>query len=242
MSIEDYIAAQRSNIASISQLSHFSVLGNLTDRLYEQAIDLVPKDFPPPFGQLLLISHRSFLSALTLIGQAQPDDAAPVSRRAIEVARLALAVKKNPNNAEEWVAYEQRMERWQARNRGEKPKPFSPKLDLPLDHPIISELMKQLGILSDGSVHFTPEYFSSQHWIRSDTKIELRYFISDQRTIECDLISLIGIHANILRVFDECLNGLLFSDYAWKQLWLELEAKGRPLAQAFNPGNGSTES
>ena len=167
MSIEDYIAAQRSNIASISQLPHFSVLGNLTDRLYEWAIGLVPKDSPPPFGQLLLICHRSFLSALTLIGQAQPDDAAPISRRAIEVARLALAVKKNPKSAEEWVAYEKRMERWQARNRGEKPKPFSPKLDLPRDHPIISELVKQLGIMSDASVHFTPEYFGSQHWNRS---------------------------------------------------------------------------
>ncbi len=242
MSIQDYIAAQRANIASISQLSHFSILGNLTDRLYEQAINLVPKDFPPPFGQLLLISHRSFLSALTLIGQAQPHDAAPISRRVIEVARLALALKKNPDNAEQWMAYEQRMERWRARNRGEKPKPFSPKLDLPPDHPIMSELVKQLGILSDGSAHFTPEYFSSQHWIISDTRLELRYFISDQKTIECDLITLIGIHANILRVFDECLNGLLFSDDEWKQLWRELEAKGRPLAQAFSPGNGGTET
>jgi hypothetical protein len=122
MSIQEYIDAQRANISSISQLPHFSKLGDLTDRLYERAVTLVPKSSPPPFGQLLLICHRSFLSALTLIGQAQPDDAAPISRRAIEAARLALAVKTNPENAVKWTAYEQRMERWQARDRGEKTK------------------------------------------------------------------------------------------------------------------------
>ena len=116
MSIQDYIAAQRANITSISQLPHFLILGDLTDRLYERAVTLVPKSSLPPFGQLLLICHRSFLSALTLIGQAQPDDAGPISRRAIEAARLALAVRRNPDNAIKWAAYEQRMERWQARN------------------------------------------------------------------------------------------------------------------------------
>lgn len=89
MSIQDYIRAQRNNIESIGQLPHFAVLGDLLDRLYERAVALVPKQSPPPFGQLLLICHRAFLSALTLIGQAQPDDAAPISRRAIEEARLA---------------------------------------------------------------------------------------------------------------------------------------------------------
>jgi hypothetical protein len=110
MSIEDYIAAQRANMASISGVPHFSLLGGLTNRLYEKAIILVPKQSPPPFVQLLLISHRSFLSALTLIGQAQPDDAAPISRRTIEAARLPLALKRDPNNAREWAAYEERME------------------------------------------------------------------------------------------------------------------------------------
>lgn len=235
MSIQDYIAGQRANIASISQLPHFFILGDLTDKLYERAVTLVPSSTPPPFGQLLLICHRSFLSALTLIGQGQPDDAGPISRRAIEAARLALAVRRNPDNATKWAAYERRMERWKARDRGEKPKPLSPKLDLPRDHPILTELEKQLGILSDSSVHFTPEYFGSQHWIRSETRIELRYFTSDQRTIECNLITLIGIHASTLRIFDECHDGSFFTDDQWKQVWQQLEANGQPLAESFTP-------
>lgn len=235
MSINDYITAQRKNIASISHLPHFSMLGHLTENLYERAISLVPKTSPPPYGLLLLTCHKAYLSALTLIGQAQPDDAGPISRRAIEAARLSLAVKRNPENAEKWAAYEQRMERWQARNKGERPKPLSPKLDLPQDHPILSELEKQLGILSDSSVHFTPEYFGSQHWIKSETRIELRYFTSDQRTIERELVMLVGIHASILRIFDECLDGSFFSDKEWQQIWQQLEANGRPLSERFKP-------
>jgi len=145
------------------------------------------------------------------------------------VTRLALAVKRNPKNTEVWAAYEQRMERWKARNRGEKPKPLTPKLDLPHNHPILSELEKQLGILSDSAIHFTPEYFGSQHWVHGDSRIELRYFVSDQRTIECNLVTLIGIHANILRIFDECLNGPFFVDNEWKELWSQLETAGKPL-------------
>jgi hypothetical protein len=235
MSIRDYIAARRANISSISGLPHFSLLGEITDALYHQSFHVIPKSSSPHFGQLLLVCHRSFLSALTLIGQAQPDDAAPVSRRGIEAARLALAVKRNSNNAMEWAAYEKRLERWKARDRGEKPKPLTPRLDLPRDHPVLIELEKQLGILSDSSVHFTPEYFGSQHWIRSEGRIELRYFISDQRTIECNLVTLIGIHANILRVYDECFDGSFFSDEQWKSIWRELETNGRSLAKSFEP-------
>ncbi|MDT3779830.1 hypothetical protein PJI16_19920 [Nitrospira sp. MA-1] len=233
MSIQDYIAAQRANISSISQLPHFSKLGDLTYRLYESAVSLVPRSFPRHFGLLLLICHRSFLSALTLIGQAQPDDAAPISRRAIEAARLALAVKTNPESAREWFAHEQRMERWQARYRGEKPKkPVIPKLDLPSGHLILAKLEEHLGILSDSSVHFTPEYYGSQHWIRNGTKYELLDFTPDQRAIECSLIILIGLHGSILRIFDECLDGPFFSDDQWKQVWEQKEIIGRQLVEA----------
>jgi len=175
------------------------------------------------------------LSALTLIGQTQPDDAAPISRRAIEATRLALAVKTNPKNAKKWCSYEQRMERWQARDRGEKPKTLTPKLDLPRDHLIWTELGKFLGILSDSSVHLTPEYFGSQHWITSEAKMELRYFTADQRAIECSLITLNGIHASILRIFDECFDGHFFSDDQWKQVWNQAGIIGQPLAKPFRP-------
>lgn len=132
-----------------------------------------------------------------------------------------------------WLAYGQRMERWQARNRGERPKPLTPKLALPREHPILTELERALGILSDSSVHLTPEYFGSQHWIQNDANMELRYFTSDQRTIESSLITLIGIHGGILRIFDECLEGPFFSDDQWKQIYQEVESIGRPLAETF---------
>ena len=115
----------------------------------------------------------------------------------------------------------------------EKPKPLSPKLDLPRDHPILPDLEKYLGIFSDSSVHFTPEYLGSQHWIRNAARFELRYFTSDQRAIEVILITLIGIHGNILRIFDECLDGSFFADDQWMQLWKQLEANGKPLAETF---------
>ena len=58
MSIQDYITAQRENISSSSQLPHFSKLGELTDKLYERAVTLIPKSSLPLFGQLFLICHR----------------------------------------------------------------------------------------------------------------------------------------------------------------------------------------
>lgn len=235
MDIQDYIDAQRANLGSISQLAHFYKLGGLTNELYELAFNLVPKSSPIHFGQLLLIYHSSFLSALILIGQAQPDDGSPITRRAIEAARLAIAIKTNPENAKNWAAYEKRMGRWEARDRNERPKPVKPKLSLPNNHPILNELEKNLGILSDSSVHLTPEFFGSQHWIRSGTRVELRYFMSDQRKIECSLITLVGVHASILRIFNECLNGPFFSDDQWLRVWGQLENIGKPLAEAFKP-------
>ena len=52
MSIQDYIAAQRANIFSIGQLPRFSVLGDLTDRLYERAMAYLLK--PPTSRRFFL--------------------------------------------------------------------------------------------------------------------------------------------------------------------------------------------
>lgn len=236
MSIEDYIRAQRSNIESISKLPHFSVFGQLVDTLYNNAVSLVPKDSPPHFACLLLLCHKSFLSSITLIAQGQPEDAAAITRRAIEIAQVALAVKAKPVNAEKWVAFEKRMARWQARDRGEKPKNLYADLDLPSDHQILNELKKQLGILSDAHIHFTPEFYGSQHWVHSPGRIKLRYFTSDQRVIERELITLTGIHASILRIFDECFDHAFFGNSDWVQTWTTLEEKARPLAnKPFEP-------
>ena len=242
MGIEDYINAQRANVESIKNLPHFSVLGKLVDQLYNLAIVLIPKDTPLHYSKFLLLCHKSFLSALTLIGQAQPEDAAAISRRAIEIARVAIAVKTHPKNAETWLSFEKRMERWEARDKEEKPRHLSTPLDLPLDHPILKDLEKQLGILSDSYIHFTPEFLGSLNWKYKENRIELGYFISDQRIIERDLIALTGIHASILRILDECLGGCLLSNTEWLALWRTLEKEGGKLAEPFDPSKKKNRS
>ena len=210
-------------------------MGRLVDDLYNLAVDLVPKDSAPHFGQLLLLSHKSFLSAITLIGQAQPEDAAAVTRRAIEIARVALAVKQDPQNADKWMAHEKRMGRWQAREKGEKPRHLTVPLDLPNDHPILKELERHLGILSDAYIHFTPEFFGSQDWKRSQGRIDLRYFTSDPKTIRRDLVELTGVHVSALRIFDECLGGPFSKSSEWLNLWNTLKKEGGKLSEEFAP-------
>ena len=87
-------------------LPHFLILVPLIDQLYTHATEYIPKDTSPRYGRFLLLCHKSFLSAAILIGQAQPDDAAPITRRAIEIARVCLASKVNKENAEKWMSYE----------------------------------------------------------------------------------------------------------------------------------------
>jgi hypothetical protein len=88
MSIEGYISTQRSNLASISQLPQFGLV-DLVDRLYDRGIDLIKPELPYRYGKFLLLAHQSFLSAAMLIAQAQPFDARPITRRAIEIHGFA---------------------------------------------------------------------------------------------------------------------------------------------------------
>lgn len=238
MSIADYIRAQRSNLRSFQKLPHFSTLVSVVDKLYTHAITLIPENTPPRYGRFLLLCHKSFLSAVTLIGQAQPDDAAPITRRVIEIAKVCLASKINKENAAKWMAYEKRQARWKARQAGTKP-PYLPpiQLDLPVNHPILKDLEVQLGILSDAYVHFTPEYFASQNWRDEQEtdppRVRLVYFISDQRTIERELILLTGIHAKILQLLDECLDGAFRANGDWQGLMATLYKEGKKLGEKF---------
>ena len=102
----------------------------------------------------------------------------------------------------------------------------------------------ELGILSDAYVHFTPEYFASQNWQdereTEQPMIRLSYFISDQRTIERELILLTWIHAKILRIIDECLDMALSRKETWRNLMTTLYKEGKRLSEKFgeltNPG------
>lgn len=228
MPFQDYIKAQRKNLESALKFELFGATCPLMDKLYEVSIAAVPKDKSPVFGQFLLICHKSFLAAATLIGQAQPDDAAPITRRAIEVVRLAAAMKADPAVAEEWVAYDKRMERWQARDEGEIPK--SLHIPIPAEHPLVKQLMDTWGIISDADVHFTPEYWGSLRWEKRDDKMFLQYFSGEQRTIETAIIQLLGAHMMMLRVLDDCLERSFSSSEAWRSIHDQLYARAKPWA------------
>src|SRR5262249_54047405 len=142
-----------------------------------------------------LVCHKALMSAAALIALGQPDDSAGVTRRAIEAACLARAIKHDKANLNRWLSYEKRLARWNAREKGLKPQPISPKVVDPPHHKTVEWLRGQLGVLSDGAVHFTPEFFDQQDWRIEDkggetVKLSLQYFEPSQQRIEQALIAL----------------------------------------------------
>lgn len=235
LALHEYIDAQRKNLEAALKFELFGATCPRMDRLYELSIAAVPKDKSPVFGQFLLICHKSFLAAATLIGQAQPDDAGPITRRAIEVVRLAAAIRADPAVAEEWGAYEKRMARWEARNEGETPKALHVRI--PAEHPLVKQLMDVWGIISDADAHFTPEFFHSLRWEKRDDKMFLHYFSGEQRTIETAIIHLLGAHMMMLRIFDECLGGALAANDEWMRVRDEIFAVAKPYADKLERGS-----
>lgn len=238
MSVKEYIEAQRHNIQEVAKLPHFAQLLQQLDELYNHTISIFPSDVPARYIRFLLLFHKSFLSAATLIGQCQPDDAAAITRRAIEVARICLASKHDEANHKKWLSYEKRYQRWQSRERNEKPPPLPYiELKLPDNHPILDDLMRQFGSYSDAFVHFTPEYFTSLNWKNNretePPRIVFSYFTSDQRILERELLTLAGVHAKFMLIIDECIDGLLHKNADWKTLMSWLYKAGTILGKSF---------
>jgi len=235
MAIDKYFEAQKENLRRALRWEPFAEIFPLVDRLYVDAVGLMPRDHSPVFGQFLLICHKSFLAAASLIGQAQPEDAGPITRRAIEVARFAAVVKTNPEKAEEWIAFEERMKRWADRLEGARPKHL--RIDLGQVHPrikpVIDDLMQTLGILSDASAHFTPEFFHELGWEERKEQLILNYFSNDQRVLEREIVFMSGTHLQILEVLDWCLDGAFKANPDWMKLVETLKEKGQKLAAKF---------
>lgn len=226
--LQAYIAAQRKNLESALNFELFATTIPQMSRLYEVSIAAIPPDYPPPFGQFVLVCHRSFLAAAVLIGQAQSDDAAPITRRAIEAIRLAAAIKKDPAIADVWMAYDERIARWKARDDGQTPKQLH--IRIPVEHPLVQELMTSWGIISDGEAHFTPEYLHSLRWQKEDGKMSLDYFSGDQRTIETEIVHLLGAHVMMLRVLDYCFDGAFTTNPEWTNVRDDIKAAAQPYA------------
>jgi len=212
--MDRYIQAQRENGEAGRKTPYFRELIGSVDAAYRAAFKLSPIEVSPMFGKLLLICHKSLLSAAALIAQCQPDDSVGITRRAVEVAKTALAIKLNPKNAEHWVSFQQRHERWLRRQEGEKPKFFTVQFEGTQADPLVQALDTFLGIVSDAYVHFTPEYYSSLDWEvfrTSETggEIRLNYFHRNPREVERHYIALTAFHGKILQVFDSCFDGFL---------------------------------
>ena len=229
----DYCKVQKANLGNTLKFEPFAVLIPLVDQLYQQSIVLMPSDSSPVYGRLLLVCHKEFLAAASLVGQCQPDDADPITRRAIEAIRLAAAIKAEPKNAEIWLAYEKRMERWERRQSGEKPRSLHIKLEV--SHPIVNELMETWGILSDAGVHFTPEYFHTLDWRNREGAKFLNYFMSDQRAIETAIVILTGTHTKILLILNECVDNAFGVDAEWMKQMASLHKRGKAYGEKFAP-------
>jgi hypothetical protein len=143
MSFDSYLAPQQSNVDQVRQLPHFTQLAEPVHALYARSAGLVPKTADAIFGRLFLLSHRNLLSAATLVLRKLPDDAAAVTRRALETARIALAIKYDPTNLQRWLSLEQRMARWDRRQKGEKRRDLHLGLTYPPGNRICEELMSR---------------------------------------------------------------------------------------------------
>ncbi|MSP42830.1 MAG: hypothetical protein EXR08_05620 [Alphaproteobacteria bacterium] len=100
---------------------------------------------------------------------------------------------------------------------------------MPVEHPLVHQLMDSWGIISDLAVHFTPEYLHAVlQWEERDGKMLLHYFARDQKTIEDAITELIGTHMLMLRVLDDCMDQAFSNSPAWLKLRDQLQASVKP--------------
>jgi len=122
---------------------------------------------------------------------------------------------------------------------GAKPKPLKTTTLDPPDHPFVKSLRRQVGVLSDAAVHFTPEFLDRQTWRRTQYSdnaewIRLLYFEPSQRVLERELLSLIGTHLTIAVLFDECVDGAFRVNEGWAKLHDEIAGRANALVDRFN--------
>lgn len=171
--------------------------------------------------QLLLLCHRSFLLAVSLISGGHPNDAGPVTRRAIEMARIAFALTYDSENFDRWVSYDKRSARWAAWGADKKPPKLYTDLKLPKPHPLLDALGKAEGMYSDMGVHCTPEFMVHYPFKQQEKQLFLSYFITDRDHLHQSLRICVATHLQILQLFDEALHGALKGSKRW------FEAMGR---------------
>src|SRR5258708_3033629 len=81
----------------------FNALIPVVSQMYHCVRAIAQKAFPTDMGKLLMLCNREFLVGTSLLQSGLPFDAAANTRRAIEIAKLALAIKRDRGNAEKWM-------------------------------------------------------------------------------------------------------------------------------------------
>ena len=242
-----FINAQQATLDQIQGWPHFQGLVGAADAVYRWPMSVAPHpDAPAIFARILLICHKSLLSAATLIARGQPEDSTGITRRALEAARVALAIKINDANTEQWTAYQLRHDRWLKRQSNERPRPFVVRFADVQGDALIEKIDTHLGILSDASVHFTPEFYSSLDWeVRTSPdgngEVFLNYFRKSQREIEFQFIQLSAAHLAILEALNRCYDGRFMQDDDCRARLAGLFERGRALNEAYHRDNGTAQ-
>lgn len=154
-----YLAAQFNKTTLFLQRVEFTAVVPAVDATY-QAIRTKNQGVSNGLARMVSTCYQSLYSAASCIARGVPLDGAAASRRAVEAARTALAIKLDPKNADSWISFEKRMHRWRLRQNNEKPPSLAIKYEALNGDPLAEALQQQSGMLSDGAVHFTPEYLS----------------------------------------------------------------------------------
>ena len=207
--------------------------------MYTAAAQLAAPKHSQTLGRLLMICHRDFNVAASQIMRGLPFDSHANTRRAVEAAKVVLAVKRNRANVHEWLKRDLRQRRWDARQEGKKPEYLPPNRYPELDNePLLHELQQYFGIAFDSFIHFTPEYLGNQDFRETPTgdgnvSIELNYFASEREVLHA--IMLCGLHVRILLVFDAIFDGIMSADAGWKLLRATFDKLAKELSRDVTP-------
>lgn len=233
---DSYLEAQAHNLAELRRLPEFAFVERIM-ALYDRSFALRARDPDVRALQLFIVCHGALLSAAATIGRALPGDTIALTRRAIEAASLAAAIKADPANYERWIDEATRLTRWEERNKGRRPKEQAGR-DV-VYPPSADKLRTHLGILSDAGVHLTPEFISTQRYRIEPIEgtpggyLRIIYFETEQRELERALMILASIHVEILEAFDGVFDGVFHRDAEWMRQREEIVRFGKPLAERF---------
>lgn len=226
---EGFLQAQEQRQRLRLNQEPFAPLILAVELAYEAGRLGLPKSSDLRIPQLFLLCHRSFLLAAAMIIQGHPADSGSVTRRAIEMARLAFALAYDSENVRRWGREEERLERWIARQEDRRPPRLQIEWKLPRPHSLLDTLGRWEGMLSDACVHFTPEFLFQYPFSFRRNEALLSYFVENEEELRRMMRFCAATHLQILQLFDEAFAGQLKRQEAWCEAMKNLIAVGRRL-------------